>query len=60
MIDLAEALKELYQLMIAEVLRSRVPHTDDTPRERLVELLPHRWKPSTTPPVSPADQAANV
>ena len=34
MIDLAEALKELYQLMIAEVLRSRVLHTDDTTVQR--------------------------
>ncbi len=34
MIDLADALKELYQLMITEVLRSRVLHTDDTTVQR--------------------------
>ena len=30
MLDLAETLKELHQVMITEVLRSRVLHTDDT------------------------------
>jgi len=34
----------------------RLPHT---PHEQLVDLLPHRWKPSTAPSVSPADEAAN-
>ena len=34
MLDLAETLKELYQLMIAEVLRSRAIHTDDTTVQR--------------------------
>ena len=41
---------------LVDVLR-RLPHT---PREQLVDPLPHRWKPSTAPSVSPADQAANV
>ncbi len=30
------------------------------PREQLVDLLPHRWKPSTVPPVAPADPVANA
>jgi hypothetical protein len=41
---------------LVDVLR-RLP---DTPRERLVDLLPHRWKPLSAAPVSPADQVANV
>lgn len=41
---------------LVDVLR-RLP---TTPREQLVDLLPHRWKPSTATPVSPADQAANA
>lgn len=34
MIDLAETLRELYQLMIEEVLRASVLHTDDTTVQR--------------------------
>jgi hypothetical protein len=41
---------------LVDVLR-RLP---DTPREQLIELLPHRWKPSSAAPASPADQAANA
>jgi len=41
---------------LVDILR-RLPNT---PREQLVDLLPHRWKPSTAPPVSPGDQAANA
>ena len=45
---------------LVDVLR-RLPNT---PREQLVDLLPHRWKPATAPthssPVSPAEQAASV
>jgi len=41
---------------LVDILR-RLP---DTPREQLVDLLPHRWKPSTASPASPADQAADV
>ena len=41
---------------LVDVLR-RLP---TTPRDQLVDLLPHRWKLSTAPPVTPADQAATV
>jgi hypothetical protein len=41
---------------LVDVLR-RLP---TTPREQLVDLLPHRWKLSTAPPVTPADRAANL
>ncbi len=41
---------------LVDVLR-RLP---DTPREQLVDLLPHRWKPSAAPPVAPADQATKA
>ena len=34
MLDLADALRELYQVMISETLRSRVVHTDDTTVQR--------------------------
>ena len=41
---------------LVDVLR-RLP---TTPREQLVDLLPHRWKPSTAPPVTPADPTAII
>ena len=41
---------------LVDVLR-RLP---TTPREQLVDLLPHRWKLSTNPSVSPADQTTTV
>jgi hypothetical protein len=41
---------------LVDVLR-RLPNT---PREQLVELLPHRWKLSTAQPVSPTAQPANA
>ena len=41
---------------LVDVLR-RLP---TTPRDQLVDLLPHRWKLSTAPPVTPADPTATI